>query len=171
MITPANTDNKNLYFLQDKIRELRTAIFYNESTALVKLPTSVVYILHTDDEGNLWFLLPQPTQVLDELETQFPVQLDFHKKGVSFNLQVSGTASVVTDKKIIRSLKRKAPAGSYKARQPYIGIKVKMVQAQYFDRSTNEKKSFLQMLTDLFHNLWGVEQTHRYFELEQHSGN
>lgn len=167
MITPDRPENKNLFFLQDKIKEIRTAIFYNDSTALTKLPTSVVYIVNADDEGNLWFLLPQPSYVLDELEAQFPVQLDFHKKGGSCNLQIQGTASVVADKKIVRSLKRKAPAGSYQARHPYICIKVKMVQAQYFDRSTNEKKSFLQMLTDLFHNMWNVEPAHRYIELQQ----
>ncbi|RFM28617.1 pyridoxamine 5'-phosphate oxidase family protein [Deminuibacter soli] len=164
MITPDRPENKNLFFLQDKIKEIRTAICYNDSTALTKLPTSVVYVI-TVNEGDLWFLLPQPTHVLDELETQFPVQLDFHKKGGSCNLQVSGTASVVADKKIIRSLKRRAPKGSYQARHPYIAVKVKMQQAQYCDRTTNEKKSLLKILSSLFHNMWNVEPAYRYFEL------
>lgn len=166
MIAEEKTD-KSLLFLQEKIKEVGTAICYNDSAALVKLPTSVVHVLDVDEEGHIWFLLPRPTQLqLRELEEQFPVQLDFHKKGVACNLQVSGTASLVLDRKTIWSLKRKAPAGSYVPNKKYVAIRVKMNVVQYIDRATNEKKSFLQLLSSFIQQIWQVEPHHRYFQLQ-----
>lgn len=147
--------------------ELGTAICYNDSTALVKLPTSVIHVLNVDEEGYIWFLLPTPAQLLlHELEEQFPVQLDFHKKGLAFNIQVSGTAETITDKKCIQALKRNAPVGSYVFNKKYIAIKVKMNVVQYYDRATQEKKSFLQLLSSFIQQIWHVETNHRYFQLQ-----
>src|SRR5215218_554592 len=89
--------NQQLNFLQEKIREIGSAIFFNLSDSVLKLPTSIVTTLEVDDYGFVWFFIQKPRQCLKEFETEFPVRLDFFKKGTSFFMQVSGKGWVVTD--------------------------------------------------------------------------
>ena len=68
-------------FLQEKIKNLGSAIFFNQSDAVLKLPTSIVRIIHVDEYGYLWFFMQRPPQQLNEFEKEFPVKLDFFRKG------------------------------------------------------------------------------------------
>src|SRR4051812_25267041 len=84
-------------FLHEKIRNLGSAIFFNQSDAVLKLPTSIVRILHTDEYGYVWFYVQKPPQQLNEFEKEFPVKLDFFRKGLDYSLQVIGTGYLVSD--------------------------------------------------------------------------
>src|SRR5438309_8116387 len=89
--------NQQLNFLQEKIQEIGSAIFFNLSDSVLKLPTSIVTTLNVDDYGFVWFFMQRPKQDLKEFETEFPVRLDFFRKGISYFLQVTGKGYVVTD--------------------------------------------------------------------------
>ncbi len=89
--------NQQLNFLQEKIREIGSAICFNLSNSVLKLPTSIVTTLQVDDYGFVWFFIQKPKQLLTEFESEFPVRLDFFKKGKSHFLQVAGKARVVND--------------------------------------------------------------------------
>ncbi|HVF95712.1 MAG TPA: hypothetical protein VM871_00240, partial [Flavisolibacter sp.] len=91
------TTNQQFNFLQERIEEIGSAIFYNLSDAVLKLPTSVVNSLQVDDYGFVWFSVQKPPQHLNEFEQEFPVKLDFYKKGKGYFLQVMGKGFVVTD--------------------------------------------------------------------------
>lgn len=84
-------------FLKEKIQDLRSALLYSMSDALLKLPTTIITALNVDDDGQVWFLINRPSQYLDELEQEFPVRLDFFKKGKDFFLKLSGKAAVIQD--------------------------------------------------------------------------
>ena len=62
----------------------------SESNALVSLPTHIVSISEVDEEGNIWFIIPRPTQVVESFSKAMPAKLDFFKKGKEFFLKVSG---------------------------------------------------------------------------------
>jgi len=81
--------------LREKIKELENALFMSESNALVSLPTHIVRVSEVDDEGNIWFIIPKPTQVIESFSKEMPAKLDFFKKGSSFFLKISGVASIV----------------------------------------------------------------------------
>lgn len=76
------SQNQQLSFLQEKIQEIGSAIFFNLSDSVVKLPTSIVNTLHVDDYGYVWFFVQKARKTLKEVETEFPVRMDFFKKGV-----------------------------------------------------------------------------------------
>ena len=82
-------------FLREKIMDLENALFMSESNALVSLPTHIVRISEVDEEGNIWFIIPRPTQVIESFSKEMPAKLDFFKKGKEFFLKVSGLASIV----------------------------------------------------------------------------
>jgi hypothetical protein len=81
--------------LREKIKELENALFMSESNALVSLPTHIVRVSEVDEEGNIWFIIPKPTQVIESFSKEMPAKLDFFKKGSSFFLKISGVASIV----------------------------------------------------------------------------
>src|SRR5215216_6264307 len=89
--------NQQLNFLQEKIGEIGSAIFFNLSDSVLKLPTTLVNTFKVDDYGFVWFFMQRPRQELKEFEMEFPVRLDFFKKGTNHFLQVSGKGWVVTD--------------------------------------------------------------------------
>ena len=87
--------NQQLNFLQEKILEIGSAIFFNLSDSVLKLPTSLVSTLKVDEFGFVWFFIQKPKQNVQEFDNEFPVRLDFFKKGKSYFLQVMGKGWVV----------------------------------------------------------------------------
>ncbi|HEY2349759.1 MAG TPA: hypothetical protein VGH64_12110, partial [Puia sp.] len=52
-------------------------------------------VSEVDEEGNIWFIIPKPTQVIECFSKEMPAKLDFFKKGSPFFLKISGVASIV----------------------------------------------------------------------------
>ena len=88
--------NLSLKFLQQKIDELQTALFSNMSTSVLRIPTSIIYVMKVDDAGQIWFCLPAPSQI-NEFERKFFCNLQFFRKGKDFYLKVNGKGFIVKD--------------------------------------------------------------------------
>jgi hypothetical protein len=143
-------------FLREKIKNLGSAIFFNQSDAVLKLPSSIVRITHVDEYGYLWFFMQKPPQLLTEFEREFPVKLDFFRKGISYSLQVLGKAHMVSDPEevavVTTNIEEIAAAAESLDFSKMILIKVKMTRADYFDNISGNKSSWLQ-------NAWNVLQS------------
>jgi hypothetical protein len=131
-------------FLYKKIKNLSSAIFFNQSDAVLKLPTSIVRINHVDEYGYLWFFIQKPNQQLTEFEKEFPVKLDFFRKGLDYTLQVTGNGYLVSDPEELLI----ATTTNDEIRQfdpeKLILVKVKMTRADYYDNITGSKSSWLR---------------------------
>jgi len=128
--------NQQLNFLQEKIREIGSAIFFNLSDSVLKLPTSIVTTLEVDSYGFIWFFIQKPLQSLREFEMEFPVRLDFFKKGSSCHMQVSGKGWVVTDPEEIQGLTDLPSQATEAARKGMVLVKVKIMKAEYYETRT-----------------------------------
>ncbi|HEX3935469.1 MAG TPA: pyridoxamine 5'-phosphate oxidase family protein [Puia sp.] len=121
----------NLRFLQEKIQDLKNALFFSQNTSLLRIATTIVSVLKVDDLGEMWFFVPRPRQALHEFDREFPVKLEFFRKGRDFFLHVSGKAFIVNDPEEINSLVhddiRELAAGDL------VLIKVRMLKADYFE--------------------------------------
>ena len=91
------TIDNNLTAIREKIYQLRTAIMYNQSSELVKIPNSIVRAVNVDDQGYVWFVCKSPAYPVAQCETVFPVTLQFYNKEVSGRMEVSGIAQLVTN--------------------------------------------------------------------------
>jgi hypothetical protein len=129
--------NQQLNFLQEKIQEIGSAIFFNQSDSVLKLPTSIVSTLKVDDYGFVWFLVQKPKQSLKEFETEFPVRLDFFKKGMSYFLQVSGKGWVVNDPEEMNSFVALPEEAKQLAMNEMVLVKVKIMRAEYYETRTS----------------------------------
>jgi|SRR5882724_9949895 len=121
-------------FLQQKIHELQSALFLTESDSLIKIPTHVVTSAEADDDGQIWFIIPKPSQHIDTFDKEFSAKMDFFKKGKGFYLKIQGTASIVTDNKEIKNTKGISDEIKQKIEdERFVAIKVKIQNADYFE--------------------------------------
>jgi general stress protein 26 len=122
-----------LRFLLDKIQDLKQAIFLSQSTSLLRIATTIVTISKVDELGQMWFFVPRPKQALHEFDREFPVRLEFFKKGKQFFVHVAGKAFIVADPEEFNSIVdediREQAAGHL------VLIKVRMLKADYFERA------------------------------------
>jgi len=134
--------NQQLSFLQEKIREIGSALFFNLSESVLKLPTSIVSTLKVDDYGFVWFFVQRPRQDLKEFEPEIPARLDFFKKGKDCFLQVSGKGWVVTDPEEINSFITLPEDAKKLAMNEMVLVKVKMMRAEYYEPRTVNRNSW-----------------------------
>jgi hypothetical protein len=121
----------DLRFLQEKIQDLTHAIFFSENTSLLRMATTIISVSKVDELGQMWFFIPRPQQALHEFDREFPVRLEFFKKGRQYFLHVSGRAFIVTDPEEVNGLVhddiRKQTS------HHLVLIKVRMLKADYFE--------------------------------------
>jgi general stress protein 26 len=121
-------------FLQKKIQELQSALFLTESDSLVKMPTHVVTAAEADDAGQIWFIIPKPSQDVNAFDKAFSAKLDFFKKGKGFYLKIQGMASIVTNKEEIKAINGISKEAREKmGEKEVVAIKVKILFADYFE--------------------------------------
>ncbi|MEI6948436.1 pyridoxamine 5'-phosphate oxidase family protein [Paraflavisolibacter sp. H34] len=138
---------QQLSFLQEKIQDIRSAIFFNLSDAVLKFPTSLVSTLKVDEYGYVWFLARRPRQEVTEFEAGFPVRLDYYRKGTNYFMQVTGRAWVVSDPEEMNQL-----AGMLQNQEgvPFteateaVLVKVKMLQAECHELQLHARHSWWQ---------------------------
>jgi hypothetical protein len=128
--------NQQLNFLQEKIQEIGSAIFFNLSDSVLKLPTSIVTTLQVDDYGYVWFFIQRPRQNLKEFEKEFPVRLDFFRKGKGCFLQVNGKGWVVNDPEEMNSFVSLPEESKKLAMHEMVLVKVKIMKAEYYETKT-----------------------------------
>ena len=146
----ATTQNQQLNFLQDKIHQIGSAIFFNQSDSVLKLPTSIVSTVKVDDYGYVWFFVKKPNQQIQEFENEFPARMDFFKKGVDYFLQVSGKGWVVSDPEEVYSFFELHKDLNVSVLDGAVLVKVKMLRAEYFETQTRTKSSWWQNAVGLF---------------------
>ncbi|GAA4334172.1 hypothetical protein [Flaviaesturariibacter amylovorans] len=131
---PLNQHNpQQLQFLQEKIRTIGSAIFFNQSDAVLKLPTSVVTNFKVDDYGYVWFFMKKPNQDIRQFEQDFPVRLDYFRKGVDCFLQVQGKGWVVTDPEEMYAFLEMNEDINPQVFQDMVLVKVKMQKAEFYE--------------------------------------
>jgi general stress protein 26 len=126
-----NTEQLN--FLQAKIADLKTALFSNESDAVLKLPTSLVNAIQVDEAGQIWFFVTRPSQFLQEFDKEFPAKLNFFRKGKEYYLNITGKAYIINDPEEIThlvSLSDEVRDAAINNR--FILVKMRVQKAEYF---------------------------------------
>jgi general stress protein 26 len=122
-------------FLREKITELENALFMSETNALVNLPTHIVRVSEVDEEGNVWFIIPRPTQVIESFSSEMSAKLDFFKKGKEFFLKISGVASIVWNANEMNEANL-SKQFSDSLRKGDVAIKVKVEITEYIEKAS-----------------------------------
>src|SRR6478735_2118336 len=123
-------------FVEKKVRDLESALFFSMSDAVLKFPSCVVKLLEADELGQLWFLIPKPSQLIQAFDKTFPVKLDFSRKGREYYMKINGTAFLVQDPEEINHVEC---LNEQIRKQAFVGeamlVKVKMLHAEYTEKA------------------------------------
>lgn len=129
-------------FLQEKISELQTALFFSETDSVIKMPTHVISEAEVDSDGNIWFIVPKPSHDINAFDDSFAVKLDFFKKGKDFYIKILGMGSIMADPGVIdqysgltREIKNKI------SNDAVVAIKVKVQNADYFENQARQSST------------------------------
>ncbi len=158
-------NHSDLQFLQEKIQDLRSALFFSQNSSLLKISTTIVTILKADDIGQVWFFVPRPSQALHEFDREFPAKLQFFRKGRRFFLHISGKAYIVNDPEEINTLLYDDI--KEKASDHLVLIRVKMTKADYFESLPNSQAGWWRDLrTHLYSWFFNTRPGYRPYHLE-----
>lgn len=137
----------NIKFLQQRIQEIGSALFYSMSSAVLKFPTTIVNTIKVDEFGNIWFFVNRPEQQLTEFDWEFPAQMQFYRKGKSYFLQIAGKACIVNDPEEVNGLQGLPEDARLKAIHEMVLIKLKISVVQYHEYcETQLKLNFWQKI-------------------------
>jgi hypothetical protein len=151
-----------LTFVEEKVMDLENALFFSLSDAVLKIPSCVIKVLQADELGQLWFVIPRPSQLIHAFDKTFPVKLDFFRKGRDYYLKILGKAFLVNDPEEINNAECLQETVKQQARyNETILIKVQMSHAEYVETApvkTSSKAILNQVKNKIF----------RWFHLSQH---
>jgi hypothetical protein len=127
-------------FLKRKLSELNSALFFAEGDSLFKLPNHLVTEMEISDDNEIRFVIPKPAQDIEAFDKEFPVRLEFFKKGIAYRLKVQGKGTIVEDHTEMDKWLAFSTSRQEKAKnEPMIMIKVSV---QFVDYSGNISGSF-----------------------------
>ena len=136
--------------IQNKIQELQSALFYNLSDSVLKLPTTVITSLEVDEVGQIWFFINHPVQRIQEFDKEFPVHMIFFKKGKSFYITLSGKARMVIDPEEVNGIMTLSETIRAKADTRRVLVKVKVSEAVYFQTQQDDSRKWLEGIKSQF---------------------
>lgn len=97
--------NTFTHSVKQYIEGIGGALLFNTGNDVLKMPTQLVQTLVTDENGQVWILVPKPLQQIEQFHPHFPARLHYYKKGHPVALQVYGKATIVTDPETVSVFK------------------------------------------------------------------
>ena len=150
----------HLPFLQKKISELRSALFFSLGDSVLRMPTTIVTALKVDDVGQIWFFLNRPMQNIQEFDREFPARLEFCRKGKSFYLRILGKACLVNDPEELNGLVDISEDIRAKAMDQLVLVKVKIQGAEYMEKNPPETNGWMHSIRAYFNKWFGNQEPH-----------
>ena len=144
----------SLFQTVTKMKELEYALLTTEGTGLAHLPIHLVHVAATDNDQNVWFIIPRPTQETKAFGEHLSARLDFYKKGKPFYLCAQGEATIVTDMNEVPDLEEFQSLRTMLWKGDAGAVKVKITESEIFGEPAEEKvelsKGFGSTLTSWY---------------------
>ena len=147
-------------FITEKIKQIKIALFKSEINSELMLPNNIVQVLQVDDSGYIWFFTSCTGKQAKSINRTFYSYLDFHKKGTDSQLRINGPATIVEDENdnfISISNYSKSVASSL------VLVKMKIMQAEYFEGHSKEKVPWKNRIFSTIHNLF-FDNDHKIYD-------
>lgn len=150
----------HLQFIQEKIEDIKIALFKSEINSELQLPNNIIQTLKVDKEGHIWFFTSCAGDYAQNIERSFYAYLDYYKKGTDCRIQLSGKASIVEDEND-KFLKISDYAKSTASR--LVLVKMKIMQAEYFENRNMPNLTWREKIKGLFQHFF-FSETHRIYD-------
>lgn len=158
-----NTHN-HIGFITTKIEELETAVLHSHCNSVLNIKSTIVKTLQVDANGNIWFTIGRPQQEITQFEKQFPVALNYYKKGSPFFLNVFGVARIVTDPEELTCahLFNHIENG---IDSDQVLLCVKMMNANYYEKEDAKNVSWLTKCKNALLGIFSFDEDNYYWNM------
>lgn len=140
-----------IQFLHEKITDLKSALFFSLSDAVLKIPTSIVSAIHVDEVGQVWFFMSKPSQHLQEFDRDFPARLEFFKKGKNFYLKINGKACIVSDPEELNNLVSVPAEMQHQSTDNLVLVKFRILFADYYEQDEQRTGKWMHHLKNVWY--------------------
>ncbi|MEO7210201.1 MAG: hypothetical protein ABIY35_04580 [Chitinophagaceae bacterium] len=159
--------NNDLFFLNEKIQEIGNALFFPGNGNHFRYPASIINIARTDETGNLWFYMYQPWASEEVLQNDFPVKMDFFRKGKDFSIKVEGTATIHQEADKLVDVPQWM--SSIKSKN-FLLVRVKMCSAEYFDFNHEPSLNLLKKIKISWNNwMYSLKPHYKLFRFNRNN--
>jgi hypothetical protein len=152
--------DENLVFLKEKIKDIRIALFKAEINSELQLPNNIIQTLKVEDDGTIWFFTSCSGEHAQSIDKSFYAYLDYYKKGTECRLQLSGRASIVEDDgEAFLTISNYSKSTVSRI----VLVKMKIMQAEYFETKDQQKVSWKEKVKGAFTQLF-FNPSHRVYD-------
>ena len=159
-------NNKILHFITEKVEDLEQAIFYCYSKGPLKINNTIIRTSKVDVNGCISFFIKRPTQSISEFEQEFPVGLNYFKKGKEYSLNIFGKARIIDDPEELAYDSELTMEEINCALTTHILVKVKIINAEVFDNNFEKKnlllKKVLSVLARFFDSVGAASRRYNF---------
>lgn len=141
--------NPDISFLQLRIANIGTALFYGGSNSPLPFSTYIITALKIDEAGCIWFFINRGSPQQKISNRPFNAQLEFYRKGYPFFMKIDGEAVIEEPGENLNDIMGKGISLSREALSGILLVKVKIKNAVY--KNLKQQKS-LRLLNSL--SLW-----------------
>jgi len=145
-----NTD-KHIQFISRKIADIKVALFHCHSTGILKIPTCVINTFKVTEEGDILIFMARPMQELSQFEKEFPVSLNYFKKGESYFVNIFGKARIINDPEELYAYELSSEEMNNALNKEML-IRVQMLKADYYERNPLKTNTWLSKIKDFVYN-------------------
>lgn len=146
--------------ITEKIRQIQFALFKSEINSELLLPNNIIQVLKADEDGYIWFFTSCTGKQAKNISPTFYSYLDFYKKGSDCRLRVNGPATIIEDENdafISISNYSKSVSASL------VLVRMKIMQAEYFEGHGNENISWKNRIFSTINNLF-FDNDHKIYD-------
>lgn len=155
--------NKNLLFIKQKIEQTEVALFHCLTNSILRVSNTVIKTLKVDDDGNIWFFITRPQQLISQFDHEFPVSLTYYKKGNTYKMHVSGTAQMLTNAEEIGAEVKLSQEEVSNALCTQLLIKVRIQSAEFRELSYGSHSMLQRLKTSILNLLHWAQPMERQF--------
>jgi hypothetical protein len=96
--------NPDLRFIQSKIAEIRTALFFCSNNTVLPLAAYIVRAIKTNENNFIWFSISTGWDNNVLHQGLFPGKLEFYRKGYPFTLKIEGDVKLISGKTAVQDV-------------------------------------------------------------------
>lgn len=147
-------NDKVLHFIAEKIEEINDAIFYCHSNSPLKINNTIIHTFKVDECGNITFFINRPQQLISQFDREFPVGLNYFKKGKNYFLNIFGKARIIHDPEELAYQTDLTTEEINNALTTHVLIKVQILKVDFYDNEFEKKNLFIKKVRSIFSSLF-----------------
>lgn len=147
-------NEKALHFISEKIQDIKVAIFYCHSNCPLRINNTIINTYSVDDNGYISFFIKRPPQLISQFEQEFPVELNYFKKGKDYFMNIFGKARIVNDPEELAYQTDLSAEEINNALTTMVLIRVKILKVDFIDNNFEKKNLFFKKVWSVFSEMF-----------------